>query len=270
VKNIRCDRITSRKNPKIISACALSDKKVRDLTGLFAAEGIKLLREILYENIKITDIYHTKSAAVKFSEELEKADMSGANIYEVSDEVYDKLSEEKNPEGIFTSAKKFPVYPHAAQTPGKGGFVILDSIQNPLNIGAIIRAAAALGVERILLGEGCADIFGRKTIRAAMGALFKVNICVCSDICKELGQLKKSGSRIFASALGAESTDIRNIKFSPDDCIVIGNEGSGISEKVLNVCDKKIIIPMQQNTESLNAASAASILIWEKQKGVIE
>lgn len=260
------EKITSRKNPGVISACALSDKKNRDKSGLFATEGIKLLRELRDEKVEIEKVFCTSRALEKYADTL--CTLS-CRIYEVTDEVYDKLSSEKNPEGIFAVAKKTKVYSKASETPGSGGFVMLDRVQNPSNVGTVIRTASALGVSRILLGEGCADVFGPKTVRAAMGTLFKVNICITDDICREIEEIQKSGAEVFAAALDENSEDVAKVAFSQDDCLLIGNEGEGISEKALALCKRKIIIPMRQNTESLNAAAAAAILIWEKQKGAI-
>ena len=266
MENIRCEKITSRKNPKVIAACALSDKKARDKSGLFCAEGAKLLDELLKENIRIRELFYTEKAFEKFSGSILLAESRGCSITEVTDEVYAKLSEEKNPEGIFAAAEKFKIYPCAAETPGNGGFLILDRVQNPSNVGAIIRNAAALGISRVLLGEGCADVFSRKTLRAAMGTVFKLSICITDDICRETAEIKAGGSKIFGAALAADSEDLRRVCFDERDSLVIGSEGSGISEKMLDLCDKKIIIPMRQNTESLNAAAAAAVLIWEKQR----
>ena len=258
------EKITSRKNPKIISACSLADKKSRDKSGLFATEGIKLLKELILEDVKICRVFCTSRALSKYADDLGCLD---CEIFEVTDEVYDKLSFEKNPEGIFMVAEKTKIYPTACETPGDGGFVMLDRVQNPSNVGTIIRTACALGVSRILLGGGCADVFGPKTLRAAMGTLFKVNICVADDICREIDEIQKSGAKVFAAALDETSVDVASVNFSRDDCLLIGNEGEGISENALSLCHGKVIIPMRQNAESLNAAAAAAILIWEKQKG---
>lgn len=262
------EKITSRKNRRIIEACALADKKARDKSGIFAVEGIKLFEELLLEKVTLCEVYYTENAYKRFSEIINKAE-GKCELFEVTDEVYDKLSFEKHPEGIFAVAKKTPVYNNVSETPGDGGFLILDGVQNPSNVGTVIRTAAALGISRILLGEGCADIFGHKTLRAAMGTLFKVNVCVTGDICTEIEKLKANGMSVYGAALDETSVDIRDISFKKDDCIVLGNEGKGISEKVLSLCDKKVIIPMRQGTESLNAAAAAAVLMWEKQKGVM-
>lgn len=268
MKDISFEIITSRKNRRIISVCALSDKKERDRRGLFCAEGIKLLSELISEKVEICELYFTDRAFSRYSAEIELCASNGTEVFEVSAEVYEKMSAEKNPEGIFAVAKKTPVYTNVENTPGDGGFLVLDGVQNPLNVGTVIRTASALGISRILLGEGCADIFNHKTLRAAMGTLFKVNICVTDDLAREIKKLSEMGT-VYGAALDKTSCDIRSVKFEKNDSVILGNEGNGISEEILSLCDKKVIIPMQQNTESLNAATAAAIIMWEKQKGQI-
>lgn len=269
MKTISFEFITSRKNARIISVCALADKKARDKEGLFCAEGIKLLRELLDENIKIDDLYFTEHASRKYETEISRACRDGAKTFCVTDEVYLKMSSEKNPEGILAVAKKFKTFETVCRMPRENGFLLLDAVQNPSNVGTVIRTACALGVRNVVLGAGCADVFGSKTIRAAMGALFKVNICIAKDICEQIKLLKEDGVRVFGTALCPDSKPINEISFLPTDAIVLGNEGGGISEDVLSLCDTKVIIPMHLGAESLNAASAATIFIWEKQKAQV-
>lgn len=224
------------------------------------------MRELLDENIKIADIYFTRRASEKYADQISRAVSSGANGFEVTDEVYAKMSCEKNPEGVLAVAQKFKTFESVKDMQKDDGFVILDGVQNPSNVGTVIRTACALGVSNIVLGTGCADIFGSKTIRAAMGALFKVNICLAENLGEQINVLKDMGVRVFGTALCRDSVSITEISFEPSDAIVLGNEGNGISDEILSLCTKKVIIPMHLGAESLNAASAATIFIWEKQK----
>lgn len=245
----------------------MRDKKERDRTGLLAVEGRKLCGELLKEHLPVTQVFYTPRAAERYPTLIEELKQTAEAVYSVTEEVYEKLTEEKQPEGIFAAAKKPPVYADIAETPGTGGFLILDGIQNPSNLGTVLRTAAALGMERILLGEGCADPFGKKALRAAMGAVFKVSLCITEHLCGELEKLNRLPGCLYAAALDENARDIRSVSFLPQDSIVIGNEGQGVSEKVLRQCHGTVIIPMLPHTESLNAAAAAAILIWEKQKG---
>lgn len=261
------EKITSRRNPKILACAALSDKKERDARGLFAAEGVKLCGELLKESVKIETVFFTARAEEKFSRTLNALCDAAEEAFLVSDEVYEKLTEEQSPEGILSVARKPAVFSDPLNTPGKGGFLILDEVQNPQNLGTMLRTASALGISRVLLGEGCADPFGKKALRAGMGSVFKIHLCITRDLVSAVKRLKSDSHRILAAALSDDAEDIRTVAMSPADHLIIGNEGRGISEAVLACRDKSVIIPMRQNTESLNAAAAAAVLMWEKQKG---
>lgn len=255
------ESITSRKNPKIIHACSLSDKKSRDAEGLFAFEGEKLFLEALCEGVEITEIFITEKCAETFLKAVLEAQKKGASVYLVSDEVYDKLTYEKASQGIFAVARKKEL-PTVADF-SDGGFVVLESVRDPSNVGAILRTAVALGNSRILLSSDCADVYSYKTLRASMGAVFKAQLCISDDIKESVSILKKSG-KVYAAALTESAKVISEVCFEERDSIVIGNEGHGISEEILSACDGAVIIPMQCGTESLNASVAAAIFIWEK------
>ena len=257
------EQITSRKNPKIIKVCALEDKKHRDREGLFAFEGEKLLFEAVLENIDITQVFFTEKAKNSCGELLQKVYDGGAKLFEVTNEVYSKLTYEKASQGIFTVARKREIPVFSKESDFSQGYIVLESVRDPSNVGAILRSCVALGNRNILLTSDCADIYGYKTLRSAMGAVFKANICLTDDIEKSIDILKKCG-KVFAAALTDKATSIAETDFSVGDSIIIGNEGHGVSEVVLKECDSAVIIPMQCGSESLNASVAAAILIWEK------
>lgn len=261
--NFDFEQITSRKNPKIIRACSLEDKKHRDKDGLFAMEGEKLILEALSENIRITELYFTEKAKNNRSDILETAYDKGAKLYLVSAEVYEKLTYEKASQGFFAVAEKLDIPYFSEETDISRGMIVLESVRDPSNVGAILRSCAALGCPDILLTDDCADVFGYKTLRAAMGAIFKARLYRTNDIVESIGRLKRSG-KVYAAALTDKAKSIADITFDTGDSIIIGNEGHGVSDKVLESCTGSIIIPMQCGSESLNASVAAAILIWEK------
>ena len=261
--NFDFEQITSRKNPKIIRACSLEDKKHRDREGLFAFEGEKLFGEALSEGVKICEVYFTEKAMARNGEMLSEAQTKGARLYLVSEEVYSKLTYEKASQGIFAVAEKMSLPVFSAECDFSQGYIVLESVRDPSNVGAILRSCAALGSSNILLTSDCADVFGYKTLRAAMGAVFKANICICADIKSGIELLKKHG-KVYAAALTDNAERIADTDFDRHDSIIIGNEGHGVSDAVLEGCDKAVIIPMQCGSESLNASVAAAILIWER------
>ena len=257
------ERITSRKNPKIIGACALSDKKFRDREGLYCFEGEKLFREALSEKQELTEVFFNERAMDSCRDMLLSAYGAGARLYCVTPEVYEKLTYEKAAQGIFAVAKKKELQRLSENSDFSSGFIVLESVRDPSNVGAVIRSCAALGCRNVLLTSDCADVYGYKTLRSAMGTVFKTNILVTDDIKESIELLKKHG-KVYAAALTDNAVSIAETDFCASDSIIIGNEGHGVSEAVQNSCSGTVIIPMQCGTESLNASVAAAILIWEK------
>ena len=256
--------VTSRKNDSIIWASKLSDKKYRDRENIFFVEGRKLVEEAIEADLKIKKLYFTAKALESYYDLLEKC---GANEYFlVSDEVYEKLTDESSPQGIFACIEKFEI-PMAEESDLKdGGFIILEDIQNPLNLGAIIRCSYSLGGVSIILTKGCCDIFNPKALRGAMGSIFKTSFLVTDNLPTLIEGMKKSGNRVICTSLHTDSHILGKFEFKDSDSIVIGSEGKGISEETLMACGESIIIPMVENAESLNAATALSVLVWEMKK----
>ena len=262
--------IFSRQNRLVKLVCSLERKKAREENGLFRFDGIKLCLEALAKGIEPEYIFVSQSRENEIVEKL-----GGRDVVVVSDEVFSKMSEEKSPEGIITVARMLGGL-HKRAHLGDGGefdvFVgksekvfLLEAIRDPGNLGTIIRTAASLGIDRIVMTSDCADIYNPKTIRAAMGALFMFRTDVIEEGKTEeyIAALKSSGRRVLATALCENAVSVKALKVSPSDVFVIGNEGHGLCENTINACDNSVIIPMREGCESLNAAMAAGILMWE-------
>jgi len=144
-----------------------------------------------------------------------------------------------------------------------GTHLLLDNIQDPGNVGTIIRSALAFGIKSVILTEGCADIYNPKTLRASMGATFKQRI-ISKDI-NEITELKKSGVRLIGTSSDSTSVNISKTDFS-NSIIILGNEGQGISKQLLSLCDEIVTIPLSSDCESINVAAATSIIMWEASK----
>ena len=147
---------------------------------------------------------------------------------------------------------------------GKKSVFALESVRDPGNLGTIIRSAVAFGVDCILLSSDCAEIYNPKTIRAAMGTLFRQNIVIIDDMPSAIRTISQSGRRTYAAALSSNASVLGKKQIRFEDCIVIGNEGHGISSELMSACDEVIFIPMTPDAESLNAAIASSICLWEQ------
>jgi TrmH family RNA methyltransferase len=140
--------------------------------------------------------------------------------------------------------------------------VVLEEVQDPGNVGTVIRTAAAFGVDTAVLVGATADPYGPKALRASMGAAFRVNI-IKTDLEGLGGLLEDSGLTLYAAVLSEDATDIRDAERMPRAALAVGNEGHGLSDALLALCARKVIIPMREETESLNAAAAAAVALWE-------
>ncbi len=267
-------RIESRNNPTIKNMTALGDRHEREKEKLFYFEGVHLLEEYLRSGKNPMSLFVREDVINRYSGLLES---SGCEVYEVTSSVYDKITDEKAPQGIFTVSR----YLDNVRFVGKdismdefpkkmnGNSVMLVDLQDNGNVGTVIRTAAAMGCDVLLCGN-CADVYSAKTVRATMGALFMNDIYICSDTISAIKSLQNCGKRVIASALNEKAHVLGEFEIQNGDCFVVGNEGQGLTDEVISTCDMTAIIPMSGRTESLNAASAASMLLWEARRGIRE
>ncbi len=264
--------ISSRSNAKVVMLGKLSDKKHRDRESVFLADGVKLAQEavkyarplylILAESVLDTDAANDTAGQYKDA---------GIPIYVFSDAAFDKISTEKSPDGII-AALAYMTGLHTFTMRGdiskfddwQNGrrLLLLDSICDPGNLCTILRSAEAMGITGVILA-GCADIYNRKTVRAAMGTLFRMPLYIAEGSIPLIHKMKDSGRRVLAAALGEHTLTLGDYDVLVTDCPVIGNEGHGLSDDVIGACTACVRIPMAGNTESLNAASAAVCILWE-------
>lgn len=267
--------ITSRQNPTVKQICALLDKKARRESGLFRFDGLKLFCEAIACGLSIERVVLSRGAAGTVTDAVEREIESGrleiSRVIYVSDEVFSKLSEERAPEGIVTVARavehKHRALSDACELKVESGerLLLCEALRDPGNLGTVIRSCAALGVERLVISDDCADLYNPKTIRAAMGGLFRteIDILPTASFADAIALLREGGRRVYAAALHRDAKVVGELELRPGDCFVIGNEGHGLSQTVIDACDACAIIPMTEGSESLNAAAAAAICIWE-------
>ncbi len=260
--------ITSRQNPLVKLVCGLSDKKKRTEHALFRFDGVKLLCEALSADIKIKYVIchedMDRRAASVIERSLSEGNLTDEQVVYVSDSVFEKMSEEKSPEGVITVAQPpQKLHVHSDALPS-GRLLIAESLRDPGNLGTVMRSAYALGIDTLVLTDDCADLYNPRTIRAAMGAVFKARVQTVSKdtLGAFISRLRESGRRVFATALAENALEIGSLDLSVRDCFVIGNEGHGLCQSTVDACDAAVIIPMREDAESLNAAAAATICIW--------
>ena len=272
--------ITSRQNRTVIEVGKLTDRKVREMSGQFRFDGIKLLREAVRNRVVLPLILLAESRAGAVEHALRETEgvalsACAERVLTLADGVFEKISEEKSPEGVICVAKyidkceKIATIYSDGKIPARGErIVLLESVRDPSNIGAIIRSAAAIGIDRLILSEDCADVYNAKAVRASMGTLFGQRIDRVGNLPGVIGQLRRSGRRVFAAALDRDAVRLGGFDVQDGDCVIIGNEGHGLSQAVLEAADRRVFIPMSGRAESFNAAVAASILMWEFAKGI--
>lgn len=271
--------ITSRQNRTVVEVGKLSDRRAREAAGLFRFDGIKLLREAVRNRLEMPLLLLRESCAETVGAALQESDgmplsACADRVLTLADGVFDKISEEKSPEGVICVAKYIDKFEKIAtiysdgKIPGREETVVLlESVRDPANIGAIIRSAAALGVDRLIISADCADVYNAKAVRASMGTLFGQRIDRVGDLPGIIGQLRTRGRRVFAAALDPAAVRLGSFAVQPGDCVVIGNEGHGLSDAVLQAADRRVFIPMSGRAESFNAAVAAALLMWEFRGG---
>lgn len=268
--------ITSRQNPIISLSAKLGDKKYRDREELFLIDGIKLVIEAISEPSLETEYILLRTDAFEmYSEEIENALFSfgrSAKIYQVSPSAFERVTDEKSPQGIVAAVhysrtvKKNADSDNASEDDGKsanGSLLLLDGIQNPDNLGAMLRSARAFGMDGAVCGEGCADVYSRRVMRSSMGAALHMQTAYTESLSGYCKKLKDSGRRVIAAVPSEDAESLPYFGFMENDALIIGNEGHGISEAVLSECTNKLCIPMVKGQESLNAASAAAVIFYE-------
>ena len=242
--------ITSRQNPKIQRVKRLgADRTFRRRERAFVCDGEKLLSEAVKNGAEIEMVFTA-------DEKAELGEYTGP-VFSVSRELIEYMSPLKAPQRVLFTCREKPVPERAAD---RTRYVLLEGIQDPGNLGTIIRTANALNFGKVLLLSGCADLYNPKTIRATMGAVFRQ--CVEETDYDHIEKLVLSGVSLYGAALREDSIDIRDTEFD-DFILAIGNEGRGLSDRLLDLCTEKIIIPMNPECESFNASLAAGIIMWE-------
>ena len=248
--------ITSTSNPKIKDVIRLRDKNSeRRARGLFVAEGRRIVEEIPPERIEA--LYLAESFR---AEDWHGADLSHPFVETVSDAVMAKMADTVTPQGILAVVRQ--ERPALADIEKGGLILLLDRIQDPGNLGTIIRTAEACGVDGILCDNGTVDLYSPKVVRSTMGALFRVPVTVAENLEQALQQLKGMGYAVFAAHLQG-SVDYRNANWPERAVLMIGNEANGLSDSLTACADQRVLIPMRGSVESLNASVAAALLMFE-------
>lgn len=245
--------ITGRSNPLMTHIRKLvSSRAYRREQGEYVGDGVKLLEEAVKWNVPLSAVVYTKGTVLPPVDD-------AVRMVEVPEDLMRSISPMETPQGaLFVARMGSSTLPEVL--PGRR-YLAMEGVQDPGNVGTILRTADAYEADGVILLEGCADLYNAKTVRSTMGALFRVN--AWSATLSEMSEvLKRSALPLLGAALREDTVDAREADLR-HAVILIGSEGRGLSEAALDACDKTIRIPMSERCESLNAAIAAATLLWE-------
>lgn len=255
--------ITSLHNKEAKTVTALAArKKERDRQGLFIVEGPKMFGEAPAE--RISRVYLSQSAAAQMKEQYGEK-LAGLSCEMVSDEVFAKMSDTKTPQGILCLVRQQQYHiEEILQDKNKKQplLIILEDIQDPGNLGTIFRTAEAAGADGVIMSSRTADIYNPKTIRSTMGSVYRIPCLYVEDLSSIIKKVREKGVRVYAAHLGGTAS-YDACCYQKGTAFLIGNEANGLREETAACADTVIHIPMEGQVESLNAAVASSILLFE-------
>jgi len=252
--------ITSKDNEIIKNIRKLKEKKYRDLNSEYIVEGIKMIKEAITEEavIKLIVVCEENANSGSIDKKLLYEIAKYECIY-VSKKVFDLISEVKTPQGILAVIEKNNSEDKIDYK--QDVIVVLDGIQDPGNLGTILRTIDSVGLNQVIVSKETADAYNPKVVRSTMGAIFRVNIIESENLIDTLKNMKKHKYKVMATSLETPNS-IYDVEYNRK-VIVIGNEANGVSQEILDYADEKIKIPMLGKTESLNASVATAVILYE-------
>ncbi|MDD4189088.1 MAG: RNA methyltransferase [Eubacteriales bacterium] len=254
--------IESSENKLIKLVKSLSQKKYREKEGLFFTEGLRFVQDALDSSWEVSSVFVSETFKEKFIK-TRKISLTNKNpeLYCLPDKLFNEISDTNSPQGILAVIKMREYDPESVIF-GPNLFLLLDGLQDPGNMGTIIRSADAAGFNAIIMTEGCVDIYNPKVVRSTAGSLFHIPCITASDVSKMLDLLRLNEIKIYCASASAKKYCYQ-FDLHENVVFAIGNEANGLSAKVTENADDSISIPILGRAESLNASVAAGILLYE-------
>ena len=252
--------ISSKDNEIVKSIRKLKEKKYRDIENCYVIEGIKLIKEAINENAKLKEIVVCEECIN--SGEIDKDtlyEIAKYNVIYVTEKVFNAITDVKTPQGILAVIEKKALNKQIDYS--QDIIIALDGVQDPGNMGTILRTVDSANLNQIIVSKDSADCYNPKVVRSTMGAIFRVNIIEVDNLKETLEAVKKNKFKVMVTALDTNES-IYSVNYN-NKVIVIGNEANGVSKEVQAIADEKVKIPMLGKTESLNASVATGIMIYE-------
>ncbi len=256
------ERITSKDNELVKkTALLVSSSKARREEERFVLDGLRLCRDAVLNNFPIECFIVGESAFQKFGDDAKFLSENAERSCIVPDYIISKISDTVNPQG-FMCICSMKQKENVSVNP-QGKYIALENMADPSNLGAVSRTAEAFAFDGVFVSSNGCDPYNPKALRASMGALLRIPVIILSDFC---GFIEKSELKSYACVIDKDAESLESVKFSKGSVALIGNEANGLTEKAISVCDCKITIHMSGKAESLNAATAGAVVMWEMTK----
>lgn len=261
-KVMEFNRITSRDNAQIKAVIALRDSaKTRKEKQMGVVEGLRICCDALENSVQFAALFVSDSALLKLKTQVEEFARQSEVCYQIPDSLFAKISDTNSPQGVLATFH----FPKNKPFSGEGGrYIGLENLADPSNLGAIARTAEAIGVDGIILTSNSVDPYAPKVLRASMGTLLRLPLYVSDDLIATAHDL---GLTTYACVVDRDATPITEVSFPEGSLLMIGNEANGLTEETKQQADYRITIPMRGKAESLNAAAAGAIAMWEMLRG---
>lgn len=257
------ERITSKDNKRIkqIAKLIASSSRRRE-EGAFVCEGQRLCDDALHSSCTVLTAVFSDTFMDKHGAFVDRAAAAVQIAISVPDSIFCALSDTKTPQGVLFVLKTLDKSPDFDTIKQNGKVFALESIQDPTNLGTILRTAEALGLDAVVLSADCCDVYAPKVLRGSMGAVFRLPLIIADDLAEWIRGFNRCGVS-FAAVLDRDSVSLRDADLTAPVLAAVGNEGNGLSDRVIEACSHKLFIPMAGDAESLNASVAASVIMWE-------
>lgn len=257
--------LSSKDNINIKNTVKLKNSaKYRRKNGQFIAEGVRICNDAICSNAKIDIFFSTEKAMDKYQNDFDKIEACADKTYIVTEDIFSLISDTENPQGFLCVIKALDKTNEFDTINRNSRYIALDNIQDPSNLGTVLRTAEAFGVDGVIMSSDCCDFFSPKVVRGSMGAVFRLPFIICNSVCDFLSEHSVLNS--YAAVVSSDAQKITETDFQLPCVAVIGNEGNGLKSETISMCNVKFTIPMNGRAESLNASTAASIIMWEMVK----
>ena len=258
--------ISSKENKKIKFLKKLSSSAAfRREEGVFAVEGLRLCEDALLSGAAVVSAFFSESFVAKNPDFVSRAQSRAGENYLLRDSLFAAVSDTKTPQGVLFVIKRLDKTIDFDKIKNNGKVLALEAVQDPVNLGTILRTAEALGVDAVVLSSDCCDVYAPKVARGSMGAVFRLSLHLTGDLPGLIGEFNRFGTT-YAAVLDRDSLALTDCRFEGAVLCAVGNEGNGLTPAAVAACTHKLFIPMRGGAESLNVSAAAGIILWEMMK----